>query len=170
MKYFFFSFFLFLCTFFQQIASAQEIKLNKNILVSAKVQCIDSEYVLIPSLRNLSDTIIQIHKKLKYGNEVDITADCRIYLQKLIGKVYVNIYVDAFRQLIPEDDYFEFRNVTKKDTLDDLINLKMYAPLEPGEYRIAINLKYLLNGIKYEADSDWEEFKVAFVPPNSIFN
>jgi len=170
MKYFLFPFFILLCTFYQQAGRAQEIKLNKEISVSARVECIDSEYVLIPSLKILSDTVIQIHKKLKYGNEVDITADCRIYLQKLIGKVYVNIYVEAFRQLIPDDGYLELKNVTKNDTLYDTINLKMYAPLEPGEYRAAINFKYFLNGVKHEANSDWNEFKVTFSPKNSIFN
>src|SRR5258706_9726300 len=69
---------------------------NKNIALSVEVKCVDSQYVMMPKLKILDqNTQIQIHKRLYYNNESDPTGDCMFYLQKLVGKHYMNIYNDA---------------------------------------------------------------------------
>ena len=156
---------VFLCGF--KIVQAQEIQIDlyKDVIASVKVEYIDSEYLMIPRLKPISNNKnIQIHKKLVYGNETNPLADCKFYIQKLVGKFYVNQYVEAFRQLIPNDDYDKFKTIKNDVNLTDSINLSMYLPLEPGEYRIAIEFKYYINGNQREVTSEWFDFMVLIKP------
>jgi hypothetical protein len=158
----------FLFLIFADFASAQNW--NKNLQLSVKVKIVDSEYLIIPHLKLLRDTQnVQIHKKLTYDNETNPTADCNFFLQKLIGKSYVNMYMSAYKQPIPNNDNFVLKRFKVFDTLKDTINLKEYIPLEKGKYRILITLNYYLDGIKYQINSDWFDFKVTFKPKNPLF-
>jgi hypothetical protein len=105
---------------------------------------------MIPKLKILDDTTqIQIHKRLYYGNEYDQSADCMFYMRKLVGKNYINMYIEAIRDRLPDDLYFAFRNFTKNDSLNDTINLQYYFPLEAGEYRLNIKFDYYSPGEKH---------------------
>jgi hypothetical protein len=158
----------FLFFIFADLASAQNW--NKNLQLLVKVKEINSEYLIIPQLKLLYDSQnVQIHKKLTYDNEIDRTADCNFFLQKIIGRSYVNMYMSAYKQPITNDDNFVLKKFKVFDTLKDTINLKEYIPLEKGEYRIFITLNYYLEGIKYQINSDWFNFKVLFKPKNQLF-
>ena len=163
-------FFCLECQFLQAQFPVAQFE-NKNIALSVEVKCVDSQYVMIPQLKILDQsTQIQIHKKLYYDNESDPVADCMFYLQKLVGKHYVNMYVVAIRDPMPDDDFFKFRNFTKNDSLNDTINLQDYIPLEIGEYKLSINFNYYSHDKNLELDSDWIEFDVYFKPKGSIFD
>jgi hypothetical protein len=123
---------------------------NKNIALSVEVKYVDSQYVMIPKLKILDDTTqIQIHKRLYYGSEYDQSADCMFYLRKLVGKNYINMYIEAIRERMLDDLDFTFRNFTKNDSLNDTINLQYYFPLEAGEYRLNIQFNYYSQGEKH---------------------
>ena len=144
---------------------------NKNIALGVQVKCVDSQYVMIPKLKILDNTTqIQIHKRLSYGDESDNNADCIFYLQKLIGKRYVNMYVLAFKDFVTNDDFLILKDFTKNDSLNDTINLQYYIPLEIGEYILSVRLKYYSHGEECTLYSDRIEFNVIFKPKKSIFD
>jgi hypothetical protein len=135
--------------------------LNDNIKLTIKVKRADSKYLLIPQLQVFSDSQdINIHKKLYYGNEVDMIADCNFFLQKEIGQYLINMYVQAFRNPIPDSNYFILRKFTVNSILRDTINLNEYFPFDAGDYRALLVLSYYIRGIKYQVYSPWVEFKV----------
>jgi hypothetical protein len=133
--------------------------MKKDILLSVKVICKDSIYFLVPDIKLLNDAKnISIHKNLTYGNERDIT-DCKFYLQKIIGDSYINLYEQVFRPPMYDPDYDKFKKVSD-GIIKDTISLSEYVPLEPGEYRIAIELKYFKQKEEHTASSHWFNFTV----------
>ena len=144
---------------------------NRNLKLSVSVKIIDSEYLMIPHLILLSDSQnIKINQPLTYDNEKNTTADCNIFLQKVIGKSYVNMYVAAFRQPLLLENSAVLKRFKASDSIKDTINLKEYIPLENGEYRVLITLNYYLKGIKYQINSEWYNFNVSFKPKNQLFD
>lgn len=144
---------------------------NKNIQLSVEVKSLDSQYVMIPKLEILdNNTEVQIHKRLYFNNESNPNADCIFYLQKLVGRAYVNMYLVTFRHPLPDDDFLKFRNYRKNDSLKDTINLQHYIPLEIGEYRLSILFNYYSKGTKHTLATDWITFLVNFKPKRSIFD
>ncbi len=142
----------------------------KNIVLSVEVKCIDSQYVFIPHLRILDNEIIRIHKRLYYGNEATITADCKFYLQKLVGKHYQNIYVFALSHPLPDKNFYEFNNFTKRNSLKDTVNLQEFIGLDINEYRLSIEFSYYSKGLLRKINADWVTFNVLFKPKGSIFD
>jgi hypothetical protein len=109
-------------------------------------------------------------KELYYGNEAADVADCKSALQKLVGKHYQNFCIFAFRQPHPDDDFFTFRNFTRKDSLSDTVNLQEFIPLDVNEYRISIGLNYYSkDGIRI-INSEFITYNVNFKPKGSIFD
>jgi|GEM_PF-3293675 len=152
-------FILYLLLFFTKISFGQNH--NPNIKLTGVLKIVDSQYLIIPQLKVLKDTQnIKIHKKLSYDNEANPTVDCIFFLQKVVGQNYINMYMQAFRSLIPDNDYFTFTKYTTKSSLNDTINLNEYFPFEPGKYRIMLVLNYYIKSAKSQVDSEWINFQV----------
>lgn len=141
-----------------------------NIVLSAEVKCIDSQYVFIPHLKILDNDTIQIHKSLYYGNEAESLADCKFFLQKLVGRHYENIYIFSLREPLFDMGLLEFRNFTRKDSLSDSVNLQYFIPLDVNEYRFSIDLKYYSKDGMRTINSKWILFNVYFKPKGSIYD
>ena len=156
---------------FSEITSAQMLKIpNEGINLQFEIKSIDSNYFIIPKLTIKQSKTIQIHKKLFYGREIDRLTDFRVYFQKLINGVYLNVYFDATSEPPSFDnDFLKFRTFTSTDVLKDTINLKNLIPLEPGKYKIMLSLNYRFKGFSSTVFSDYYEFESKFMPKHSIF-
>jgi len=157
---------VFICLFLFKNSYSQRVD---NIKLSANVVYSDSEYLLVPKLE-VSDNNREMYipKHISYGNEIDLV-DCNIYMQRLIGKSYLNIYLAGFHDKMFNDSSNKLMHFTPGSTLLDTINLKGLIPLEIGEYRVMLVLKYFDRGREMTCDSKWHEFSVFIKPRNSIF-
>lgn len=141
---------------------------DNEVELTACVKEIDSQYILIPQFKVSPKLLgVKIHKRLSFGNE-NSDSDCKFYIQKLIGSFYINLYRINFSQPLINDDFELTKEFTSNNSLSDSIDLDTYIPLEPGEYRIYIELAYYIKDEKKSVISDFTEFLVTHRPKRSI--
>lgn len=150
--------------------------LNNDLKLTIEVGIRDSQYILIPRLKVLKKgAVIQIHKRLYFGNEND-NHDYTIYLQKRIKGVYVNLWMElGVRTRVRDDDWYEFRNFAYGDSINvaekNIANLDFFCPLEVnGEYQAVVRLYYYIKGKRYSIYSEPYDFKVLFNSKNSMWD
>jgi len=149
--------------------------INNDLQLTIEVKNVDSQFILVPSLKVIrKDRVIQIYKRLYFGNEQD-PFDYIIYLKKKINGLYVNLYREmGVRTRVLDDDWYELRNFTYGDTINvekkNTANLDYFCPLEVnGEYEVTVRFYYYVKGKRYSIDSEPYYFKAHFRPKNSMW-
>jgi hypothetical protein len=138
---------------------SQPFPVNRNLNFTLDVIEVGSRHLIIPHLKVLKDTQdIKIQRGLTFGNEFDLNVSCQFYLQKIIKKKLVNMYLNKL--YFPDEDN-KFEKFTTKNSLSDTMCIEDYIPLEPGQYVISLELNYYLNGAKAAITSNEASFFVA---------
>ena len=140
---------------------SQTFPINRNLIFKVDVVEVGFKHLIIPHLKVLVDTQdIKIQQELTFGNEYDLNVSCRFYLQKIVKKKFVSMYLNKL-YYPGEHNKFEFKKFTTKNSLCDTMCIEDYIPLEPGQYVINLELNYYLNGSKATITSNEASFFVA---------
>lgn len=140
---------------------------TKEIILSGSIIEKDSNFILIPRLTILNEKInIKLPKIIGYSDREG--ADCKMYLQKELKRVYQNVSVDFLSQDAYNDN-FKKRNFGFKDALADSVNLSFKFPFEIGRYRLMMQLKYSIENEEQTLESDWIYFNVPYIPKDALF-
>lgn len=143
---------------------------SDSIVCDVKVINSDSQYYLIPELIMIPKSGIEMPKNRFYVTaRNDNSADGILIFQKIIGTTYVNLFVDILRHRPYDKDWDVNEIIKSNSTLNDTLNIANFIPLEPGEYRVMLDLKYWEKGKRKSIVSEWKEFRVYYRPKGSIF-
>jgi len=135
----------------------------------AKVQIVDSQYFLIVNVSVTNEKEIRFKGK-RYYQDLPCCESSpeRIYFQKIIRGISVQILSSGFRDVFDEYDVGEDL-IDKLHPLNDTICLDNFIPLEIASYKIGLEIQYYFNASKYWIRISDTPFDVKFIPPKSMF-
>jgi len=130
-----------LVTYLTNSATAQKSPIDGPQFVksSGEVKIIDSQYYLIANIFITNNESIEV-KKIRTYEESFPNSASRLFIQKIIRGLPVNISVTALKQPIFYADYDKLEKIDKSHPLKDTILLDNEIPFEIGSYLISFEI------------------------------